>query len=780
LDDDRPPEASDAERGADALLPAGHTLRTLHAAAAALRAGITADALAVVQQRLAALEALHGRIDAAYVQTQCVNALTLLRKEHPTDLAAAVGQLREGLAAGGGGGAAFSDGHGLALALADLLAQVAGHRGALLAELRALAARPPSPEHVRSSMQCGSCRNVPDSTVLCAYCALTDRFRAYEGLLFAPNAIALARLDRGGSGGDGGLADAAGGDLSREAQALAAGQHTYLLGGGGGAASEPARLQQMVAKIGALWKAKLIPVLGSPVECLDMVDRLRQEFSLARALWVALWQRCVDTLPAYAHCPSDRRVPLPFPVPIPLPAYQFTIESSASYPPTCGTTLLPLPFPRLLSPPRFPPPFPPSLPLPYPSHTDTAVTARPSPLPYRSVSIFDEADMCTWRLQLRPTDRAVPAAEEARYVAHIPTAVFAQRCALATADADLRITRGRLGYLTSELRCHERGEVPQCRICLEDVCVHRGLLVCGHTYCVPCLLPLLTPRPPDPTARVRCPVCRAYSASGEIEYMVVAPATPAAPATAIAMATSASSGGGGGEMAPSAAEAAVSAVDTPLAGDFPSKVQAIVRRLQHIDRAYPGEKALVFSQWEASLGLVAAACHANGVPVLMPRTAVALGPALERFRRDAGVRALLLTTARGGQGVNLVEASHVILVEPLANPGLERQAVSRVDRIGQVGCIAEDGSLARRSCLTPSLIWVPEPNCPTLLLILPLCLNQPAPLYSSSCPGACTNLPHSTPHLALVPEPTCPTLLFILPWCLHEPAPLYSSSCPCV
>ena len=38
---------------------------------------------------------------------------------------------------------------------------------------------------------------------------------------------------------------------------------------------------------------------------------------------------------------------------------------------------------------------------------------------------------------------------------------------------------------------------------------------------------------------------------------------------------------------------------------------------------------------------------------------------------------------RGANGLNLTEAQHVILLEPVLDPGAEAQAMKRVDRIGQ-------------------------------------------------------------------------------------------------
>ena len=147
-------------------------------------------------------------------------------------------------------------------------------------------------------------------------------------------------------------------------------------------------------------------------------------------------------------------------------------------------------------------------------------------------------------------------------------------------------------------------------------------------------------------------------------------------------------------------------------GDFGTKIEATVRRVLWLTSIDRGVKILVFSEWVDVLKITAVALRENGVTCVGPdhfeksRAAFthksldvpsgAMNSADDDDHNDnnknntaaafdagSAVTVFLMPLRKGSNGLNLTVATHVILIEPVLDPGTERQAVKRVDRMGQ-------------------------------------------------------------------------------------------------
>jgi E3 ubiquitin-protein ligase SHPRH len=123
--------------------------------------------------------------------------------------------------------------------------------------------------------------------------------------------------------------------------------------------------------------------------------------------------------------------------------------------------------------------------------------------------------------------------------------------------------------------------------------------------------------------------------------------------------------------------------DIKVKGSWSTKVEQIVRCLLQIQKEEPEAKTLIFSSWAMVLGLLEKAIEMNDIKVAALKPGKGFGTTIERFKKSDVWKVLLLPISSGAKGLNLTEASHVILVEPLLNPANEIQAIGRIHRIGQ-------------------------------------------------------------------------------------------------
>jgi len=115
-------------------------------------------------------------------------------------------------------------------------------------------------------------------------------------------------------------------------------------------------------------------------------------------------------------------------------------------------------------------------------------------------------------------------------------------------------------------------------------------------------------------------------------------------------------------------------------GSWSSRISGIVGRLLRIRRNFPASKTIVFSQWNDVLDLVQECTTLNGIQSLRLRSDRSV---IKTFREDPAWSCMFLLLKSGANGLNLSEATHVILHEPTLSPGVHAQAIARVQRIGQ-------------------------------------------------------------------------------------------------
>jgi E3 ubiquitin-protein ligase SHPRH len=123
----------------------------------------------------------------------------------------------------------------------------------------------------------------------------------------------------------------------------------------------------------------------------------------------------------------------------------------------------------------------------------------------------------------------------------------------------------------------------------------------------------------------------------------------------------------------------IKAIDLPGGARRSSKVDMMIRHILWLREADPGSKSIIFSSFPSVLEVVQSALVANDVKfaTMKDRHGVA------SFKDDSTVEVFVLSAQAHASGLNLVEANHMFLCEPLLNTALELQAIARIDRIGQ-------------------------------------------------------------------------------------------------
>ncbi|KAM8789010.1 E3 ubiquitin-protein ligase SHPRH isoform 1-T1 [Rhynchonycteris naso] len=275
------------------------------------------------------------------------------------------------------------------------------------------------------------------------------------------------------------------------------------------------------------------------------------------------------------------------------------------------------------------------------------------------VSAVDELAMATERLRVRDPREPKPNPP----VHHIiePYEVEQTRIKLlndkAVAASQLQKKLGQLLYLNNLEKSQDKtsgGINPEpCPICARQLGKQWAVLTCGHCFCNECISIIIEQYSVGThRSSIKCAICRQTTSHKEISYVFTS-------------------------------EAASQEEDIPVKGSHSTKVEAVVRTLRRIQLRDPGAKALVFSTWQDVLDIISKALVDNNMEFAQISRIKTFQENLSAFKHDPEINILLLPLHTGSNGLTIIEATHVLLVEPILNPAHELQAIGRVHRIGQ-------------------------------------------------------------------------------------------------
>ena len=111
-----------------------------------------------------------------------------------------------------------------------------------------------------------------------------------------------------------------------------------------------------------------------------------------------------------------------------------------------------------------------------------------------------------------------------------------------------------------------------------------------------------------------------------------------------------------------------------------------MRDLLDIAGREEGEKSIVFSSWTDMLLVVSGALEKNDMRHVLcskPSDFRGSNSKIEEFKHKHNINICVMPLSLGAEGLDLIAANNIFLLEPLLNPALETQALNRANRLGQ-------------------------------------------------------------------------------------------------
>ncbi|ROW02865.1 hypothetical protein VSDG_01658 [Cytospora chrysosperma] len=226
------------------------------------------------------------------------------------------------------------------------------------------------------------------------------------------------------------------------------------------------------------------------------------------------------------------------------------------------------------------------------------------------------------------------------------------------------------------------GEQRMCIICRENFTI--GVLtICGHQFCKECITLWFK-------ANHNCPVCKKRLHNSSLHDITLKPQELRihSDSTETSQKKLAEGRIRGSPTTPKKSAIYTEFSEVKLAEirnidldgpAFTTKVDNLVRHLLWLRDSDPGAKSIIFSQYADFLNVLRLAFKRYRIGF----TSFDKANGATEFKEDPSIECFLLHARAHASGLNLVNASHVFLCEPLINTALELQAIARVHRIGQ-------------------------------------------------------------------------------------------------
>nr|CAI5818280.1 unnamed protein product [Callosobruchus analis] len=292
----------------------------------------------------------------------------------------------------------------------------------------------------------------------------------------------------------------------------------------------------------------------------------------------------------------------------------------------------------------------------------------------RQICAQDELDICKLRLQLKEVDDSYPIAtrdnsavtrilksltyktenkNENMHLLNLHELDYQNsylRRELEVNKALLERQLGTQNYLETLRKQQYEGHSPDpCPICKNALENHWSILMCGHSYCLECIQILLENTQKDD---IQCSICRNKQKYQDISYI-------------------------------KAGQTVTDSDCQMIKGNYSTKIEGVIKLLLDLKAENPVPKVLLFSSWLTVLKHVKEALDKNEITCELAAS-YNFEQKIENFKDPKNnIMALLLPINLGSKGLNLIEATHVIFIEPPLNPSDELQAIGRVHRIGQ-------------------------------------------------------------------------------------------------